>query len=517
MKKIYEDGADRSPIEEISSGVFDFSPSDPLPPRPAPPAPAPQPDTPVQLTQQQMDQLVQQVLAAQPQPQPQPPAQPPQTQPQTPPASANGYGTKILYQSKDFDREDGPAEHPAPRKSLSSFLEEDDSFSDSAAFDPRFQVREVDEDEGFYAHPRTVFASEQVLPKPNPKVDPFGDPDDEPDNDPDNDPDNEPADAGRHVGRTVVLVIAILAILVSVAVLLREFKLHLDNKRFEEDVSGMILQTNQAVAPNAPGDVGNAMHLTEEQQWAQIKGEFPNTVFPAGLQLKYARLFATNNDFAGYLEAPGINMSLPVVQTTDDEAYLNKNFYGKTTKYGCPFVSCLNRIEPLDYNTLIFGHHMNDHTIFGALDNYKTLAGYQKSPVISFNTRYRDYSWKVFAVFITNALPEDDNGYVFNYYFANLATDEQKAAYLDALRQRSLYDTGVDVQPGDPLLTLSTCSHEFDNARLVVVARLVRNGENAAVDTGKAALNSNPRYPQVYYDKKKLNNPYANAQRWIAG
>jgi sortase B len=75
----------------------------------------------------------------------------------------------------------------------------------------------------------------------------------------------------------------------------------------------------------------------------------------------------------------------------------------------------------------------------------------------------------------------------------------------------------VDVQVSDPLLTLSTCSHEFDDARLVVVARLVRNGENPAVDTSRVTLNSNPRYPQVYYDKKKLNNPYANAQRWTIG
>ena len=94
---------------------------------------------------------------------------------------------------------------------------------------------------------------------------------------------------------------------------------------------------------------------------------------------------------------------------------------------------------------------------------------------------------------------------------------EDRASYLKELRQRSIYDTGVDVTVNDPLLTLSTCSHEFDNARLVVVARLVREGENPAVDTDRLTLNSNPRYPQVYYDKKKLNNPYAGAPRWVVG
>ena len=504
MKKIYEDGGERQPVEEISSGAFDFSHTEPLPARQTPPSPIrtnrpAQTGETVQLTKAQLDELVQQVLAAKEQ---SAPAQAPQEKPQ-PAAPDTGYGTKILYQSKDFDKEDPIDDRPVPKKTLSSFLEADDTFMGDGVSDPRFQVNEVDEDDGFYANPRAAFASEKILPQTQEEeID---------------ESDTEPVHSDRHIGRTVVLVISLLAILVSGAILLREYKLHLDNKHFEEDVSDLILQTNEAIGQNAPGDVENALHLTEEQQWAQIKGEFPNTVFPRGLQLKYARLYATNNEFAGYLEAPGINMSLPVVQTTDDEAYLNKNFYGKSTKYGCPFVSYLNRLEPLDYNTVIFGHHMNDHTIFGALDNYKTLAGYKKSPTIAFNTLYRDYTWKVFAVFITNAVAQDDNGYVFNYYFTALPTDEQKAAYLNELKQRSLYDTGVDVQPGDPLLTLSTCSHEFDDARLVVVARQVRNGENPAVDTSRVTLNSNPRYPQVYYDKKKLNNPYANAQRWTIG
>ena len=46
--------------------------------------------------------------------------------------------------------------------------------------------------------------------------------------------------------------------------------------------------------------------LTPEQQWAQIQKEFPNVIFPVGLQLKYARLYATNPDFVGYLEAKGV-------------------------------------------------------------------------------------------------------------------------------------------------------------------------------------------------------------------
>ena len=170
----------------------------------------------------------------------------------------------------------------------------------------------------------------------------------------------------------------------------------------------------------------------------------------------------------------------------------------------------------LDMNTVIFGHHMNNGTIFGALDKYKTLAGYKAAPVITFNTLYKDYQWKIIAAFITNGYAKGDNNYIFPYYFTNLSSTYKMSAYLSELAQRSLYDTGVDVLPTDKLLTLSTCSHEFDDARFVVVARLVRDGESTAVDTSKAVVNSKPRYPQAYYSKKGMTNPYKNANRWVA-
>ena len=320
--------------------------------------------------------------------------------------------------------------------------------------------------------------------------------------------------------RLVVLSASVLAIIISLAVLLREYKLHRDNQKLESGISDLIITDDDTTQKSSGATKKNeekSTTMSTEQKWAKIREEYPNTVFPQNIQLKYAKLYATNNDFVGYLEAKGVNLSLPVVQTNNDDTYLEKNFYGQSTKYGCPFVTYLNNIEPLDLNTIIFGHHMNDKTIFGALDHYKSIDGFKSAPVITFNTLYKNYKWKVIATFITNAEEKDDNGYVFQYYFTSLSTQERFSAYLNELAQRSLYDTGVDVLPTDKLLTLSTCSHEFEDARFVVVARLVRPGESAEVDTSKAAVNSNPRYPQAYYTAKKLTNPFYNASRWYIG
>lgn len=310
--------------------------------------------------------------------------------------------------------------------------------------------------------------------------------------------------------RRIVLAVSLVAIVISSGMLVNEWRLSKQNDSVMEEVSDLIIDEKE----NNPAKPEEDKELTTEQQWKKIKKEYPNVVFPDGMQVKYAKLYATNPEFVGYLSADGVNLNLPVVQAKDDKKYLEKNFYLQKTKYGCPFVTHLNNIEPLDQNTVIFGHHMNNGTIFGTLDAYKSIDGFKKAPVITFNTLYKDYSWKVIAAIVTNAYTKDDNGYIFRYYFTQLSTQENFSAYLSELSQRSLYDTGVDVLPTDKLLTLSTCSHEFTDARFVVVARLVRPGESTDVDVSRATVNSNPRYPQAWYNKKGKTNPYKNAFQW---
>ncbi|MCL2514060.1 MAG: hypothetical protein FWF08_09170, partial [Oscillospiraceae bacterium] len=102
----------------------------------------------------------------------------------------------------------------------------------------------------------------------------------------------------------------------------------------------------------------------------------------------------------------------------------------------------------------------------------------------------------------------------FNYIVTDFMSDQSFAKYIDALVERRLYDTGVDIRSTDKLITLSTCVYDFDEARLVIVGRLAREGENIDVDTSVVKTNINPRYPQAWYTKNRLTNPYRNSYRW---
>ena len=86
--------------------------------------------------------------------------------------------------------------------------------------------------------------------------------------------------------------------------------------------------------------------------------------------------------------------------------------------------------------------------------------------------------------------------------------------YIRALDERKLYTTGVDINSADKLITLSTCTYEFTDARLVIIGRLLRTGETTDIDTTFAVTNGSPHYPQIWYDSKGISNPYASAERW---
>ena len=240
-----------------------------------------------------------------------------------------------------------------------------------------------------------------------------------------------------------------------------------------------------------------------------------DTNLPEGASYNLAQFYAENNDFYGYLSIPGTNMAMPVVQGNDNNKYLTRNFFGEKTKYGCPFVNYKNTYASLDYNTSIFGHNMEyDNLVFGELENYRTIEGFKKAPIIKLETMYAEHTFKIYAVFIADGA-YDPSGYYFHYIFTQLKDEAECAEYIEQLDQRKLYSTGVDILPTDKLLTLSTCCYDFSTARLVVVGRLVREGESTDVDVTRATANSNPRYPDKYYSVKGIANPYKNAEKWI--
>lgn len=296
--------------------------------------------------------------------------------------------------------------------------------------------------------------------------------------------------AGRTVNR-IITVLAVLVLLIAGGICVKYFHDVYENKQAAEQIAELTLAPTEGY----PAE-------------------------PAEVQPKYRAAYTENNDLVGWITVPNTAINHPVMQSDDNEFYLRHDFYKNYLRRGTIFMDYRNSFDPFDKNTILYGHNYLDSTMFSDLEKYKDIEFYKTAPVIEFNTIYRDYKWKVFAVFLTTASPELDNGYVFNYIYPFM-TDENFAEFIAEVDKRSLYHTDVEVLPTDKILTLSTCTRDMDlssrkqeDARCVVMARLVRDGESEEVNVSVATVNENPKYPQLWYDKFGLSNPYRNDEKW---
>lgn len=238
----------------------------------------------------------------------------------------------------------------------------------------------------------------------------------------------------------------------------------------------------------------------------------------------YSPLIEKNADFVGWIKVPNTHINHPVVQGTDNAFYLNHNFDKQYDERGSVFMDCNSDALLRSSNTVIHSHNYYDTTMFSELSQYDNIEFYKKTPVFEFNTVEKKYLWKIYAVFITNASESEDNGYVFNYLYPNMDGDNFDG-YIEEVNKRRLYITDVDINEDDKMLALSTCARNLDlfkygrrtyraNTRIVILARAVRAGESAEVNVEKAYVNSNPKYPQLWYDKNQIANPFKNDEKW---
>lgn len=208
--------------------------------------------------------------------------------------------------------------------------------------------------------------------------------------------------------------------------------------------------------------------------------------FLSGKMLPQMReLFEKNGDLVAWVRIPGV-VSLPVVYR-DNTYYLNHDFSGKSSAAGTLFLDERHPLTAQTQHLLIHGHNMHDGSMFGLLSHYRGLDYVLEHGLVSLSTLYREETYALFAVLI---VPDDpgDAGYVPYAGTPAFQSEGQFNAFIRNLREHSLYEIPVDVQPGDALLTLSTC---LDEEKLILACRRTRDGETE--ETLQQALNQSAR------------------------
>ncbi len=151
---------------------------------------------------------------------------------------------------------------------------------------------------------------------------------------------------------------------------------------------------------------------------------------------------------------------------------LDHNFNQEYDKIGTLFVdNDCDVLRPSD-NIIIYGHNMKSGEMFGSLEKYKNESYYQEHPRIEFDTIYETGTYEVMFAFLSRVFYEGE--ITFKYYqFINASSDQEFSSAIEAMKELSLYDTGVTANYGDQLLTLSTCDYTEDDGRFVVVAKKI--------------------------------------------
>lgn len=189
-------------------------------------------------------------------------------------------------------------------------------------------------------------------------------------------------------------------------------------------------------------------------------------------QESFAELLRYNPDTVGFLTI-GETVDLPVVQReNDNEYYLTHAYSGEEAREGALFLDGANRLS--DENLIVYGHNMRNGTMFGKLSSFGEREFLLKNAVVRFDTLYENALYVPFAMF--EASMDENDGHYFDV--RQIVFDEMSfELFVLKLRSRSVFDVPVEVEYGDQLLTLVTCSYNDDDGRYIVALRKLREGE----------------------------------------
>lgn len=191
--------------------------------------------------------------------------------------------------------------------------------------------------------------------------------------------------------------------------------------------------------------------------------------------IKLEELQKKNSDIIGWIEIEGTNINYPVLQGEDNEYYMNHNYEKEESIYGELFLDTSYNWNIKSNNFLIYGHNMQDGSMFNNLLNYADEEYYKEHPIIRFTTTQEDVKYEIISAFRSRVYYKSEKNVFRYYYFINPDTEDEYNEFVENAKKSSLYDTGKTAKYGDQLITLSTCAYHTEDGRFAVVGRKIND------------------------------------------
>lgn len=207
-------------------------------------------------------------------------------------------------------------------------------------------------------------------------------------------------------------------------------------------------------AHKANAELQNRFVLENDPTTAQGNHQVP-------ISIDFDALKQENNDIVGWIYCPDTPINYPVVKGKDNNQYLHTNLKGKYLVSGTIFTDYRNGDVGDDPNYIVYGHSMKNDTMFGTLSNYKKQSYYDAHPTLYFLTPKGNYIIELCAGAVVKR-----NSEIYK-------TAPQETTVTDIIA-KSTFDSDVKITAEDNVITLSTCSYEFNNARYVVIGKMIK-------------------------------------------
>ena len=183
------------------------------------------------------------------------------------------------------------------------------------------------------------------------------------------------------------------------------------------------------------------------------------------LRAKFEALKETNPDVIGWITVPDTLIDYPIVQTGDNDYYLDHSFVGGKLAAGAIFADYRNASDLSDQNTVIYGHNMASGAMFANLAKFKGSGFFSRTPYVYIQTESGIYVYKVFSVYETNKYDP--------YIRTSFTSKNDFIEWAKSRQSKSLRKVSYTFKGDEQVITLSTCTNGFgDDGRLAVHAVL---------------------------------------------
>lgn len=214
-----------------------------------------------------------------------------------------------------------------------------------------------------------------------------------------------------------------------------------------------------------------------------------------------------NSDYKGWLTIYGTQISEPVVQGETNETYLRTNINGEHAEAGTLFLDETTDLTQ-DGNLIIYGHKMNDGTMFGTLDKFEDEEFFDNNGTVCWESEKGKEYYQIFALLVLPGYSTDPN-FIDLQAWNNVLDEEQTADMLNTIADRASIFRGESFNlEKDKYIFLVTCDYSINNGRLVLVGRRLSKKS----ETEKTTKESTDNSEEIVSEEESSENVESAAQ-----